>query len=77
MRALLTSAVLAASLCRASALLDASKQTTVTVEAPLYDVKDSTANGCDPAGCQGTMTRVSVAQVSHRRVWDCLFKKET
>lgn len=61
MRALLiSSALLAASLCRASAFVDASQQTTVTVDAPLFDTKDSAANGCDPAGCQGSMTRVSV-----------------
>eukprot|EP00752_Nemacystus_decipiens_P013409 g11873.t1 len=54
---------------RTSAFVDASQQTTVTVDAPLFDTNDSTANGCDPAGCQGAMTRDGdLAQVSR---WSC------
>lgn len=59
---LLVSGVLAASLARTASstlLVDASKFTTVTVDAPLYDTKLSDDNGCDPSGCQGSLTRVS------------------
>lgn len=59
---LLSSGLLAASLARAASstlLVDASKFTTVTVDAPLYDTKLSDDNGCDPSGCQGSLTRVS------------------
>lgn len=63
MRALLAAAVLSTSLCGASAFVDASQQTTVTVEAPMFDTNDSADNGCDPSGCQGSMTRVSVLQL--------------
>lgn len=58
-----TAAVAAASWMMASmvnaAVIDAEALTTVTVEAPLYDPSLGDANGCDPAGCVGDLTRVS------------------
>lgn len=63
---LLVSGLLAASSARAAAsalLVDASKFTTVSVDAPLYDTKLSDDNGCDPSGCQGSLTRVSYAEL--------------
>lgn len=43
----------------AAASVEIGTLTTVTVDAPLYDTKLSAANGCDPAGCVGDLTRVS------------------
>lgn len=44
-----------------AATVDAGAFTTVTVEAPLYDTRLSAANGCNPAGCVGDLTRVRYA----------------
>lgn len=33
---------------------------TVEVAAALFDPNDSTANGCDPAGCTASLTRVRI-----------------
>lgn len=40
-----------------AAIVDAREVTTVTVDAPLYDPNLASANGCDPAGCVGDLTR--------------------
>lgn len=43
----------------AGASVEAGTLTTVTAEAPLYDTNLSETNGCDPAGCAASLTRVS------------------
>lgn len=43
----------------AAASVEAGTLTTVSVDAPLYDTSLSAANGCDPGGCVGDLTRVS------------------
>lgn len=46
-----------------AAVVEVGSLTTVTVEAPLYDTNLSAAGGCDPAGCSGDKTRVSLLVV--------------
>lgn len=41
-------------------MVEVESLTTVTVEALLYDTTLSSAGGCDPAGCSGDKTRVSL-----------------
>lgn len=43
-----------------AATVDAEKLTTVAVNAPLYDT-----NNCDPTGCVGDLTRVSLKHEGH------------
>lgn len=43
----------------AAGSVEAGTLTTVLVDAPLYDTNLSAANGCDPVGCVGDLTRVS------------------
>lgn len=47
-----------------AAAVEASALTTITIDAPLYDTSLSTAGGCDPGGCVGDLTRVSVRRCS-------------
>lgn len=49
----------AALLVADAASVDAGALITVTVDAPLYDMRASGEGGCDPAGCSGDLTRVS------------------
>lgn len=42
------------------AIVEVGTLTEVTVDAPLYDPHLSNNNGCDPAGCVGDLTRVSL-----------------
>ncbi len=42
-----------------AAVVAAGSLTSVTVEAPLYDGRLSVDGGCDPAGCEAGLTRVS------------------
>ena len=44
----------------AAASVEVGTMTTVVVDAPLYDTSTSASNGCDPAGCVGDLTRVSL-----------------
>ncbi|CAM9345152.1 unnamed protein product [Pylaiella littoralis] len=70
---LLVSGLLAASSVRtasSSALVDASKFTTVTVDAPLYDTMTGDDNGCDPMGCQGSLTRDG-DEITPGSRWSC------
>ena len=48
-----------------AATVDAGEITTVNVDAPLYDTRVNDDGGCDPSGCSGDLTRVSVS-VTHR-----------
>ena len=41
-----------------AAVVTARSLTSVAVEATLYDEKLSANGGCDPAGCEGSLTRV-------------------
>lgn len=42
-----------------AAIVEAEQWTNVLVEAPLFDSRPAADGGCDPAGCLGTLTRVS------------------
>eukprot|EP00903_Cladosiphon_okamuranus_P020463 g18782.t1 len=54
----------------AAASIEASTLATVTVDAPLYDTNLGVANGCDPAGCVGDLTRDGDATTLESR-WSC------
>ena len=41
-----------------AAIVDAGSLTSISTKAPLYDTSLSSANGCDPSGCVGDLTRV-------------------
>ena len=44
-----------------AAVVTAGSVTSVTVEAQIFDAKLAADGGCDPAGCEGGLTRVGVA----------------
>ena len=45
------------------AVVAAGSVTSVSVQAPLYDARVAADGGCDPAGCEASLTRVCAAQV--------------
>ena len=48
--------------------VEAGSVMSVTVDAPLYDTSLAAGGGCDPAGCEGSLTRVRVKQVFERKI---------